>query len=226
MWALPLLAYGAVVGLRIDDVTDVPLERAIQIAEGLGRAIEDEGELRAVVDDPSWSRCPQVGGCLTELRARTGAGPLVLLRIYGGLTQIRVFAERPEPEQSAKAEIDLPLGGADAGPLHALVHQLFPELPHRAPAPQLLGQSAPPTPSPRLAPWVVAGTGAVALAVGVGLGLSSKGARTEVETAPHSDAEIARLTDQTQVHGLAANLLFGAAGLGAIVAGALFLDLL
>lgn len=226
MWALPLLAYGAVVGLRIDDVTDVPLERAIQIAEGLGHAIENESELSAVVDDPSWSRCPQVGGCLAELRARTGAGPLVLLRIYGGLTQIRVFAERPGPEQSAKAEVDLPLGGADAPPLQALVHRLFPDLPRRSPAPLLLGQSAPPPPSPRLAPWVVAGTSAVALVVGVGLGLSSKAARTEVETVPHSDADIARLTAETQAHGLAANLLFGAAGLGALVAGALFLDVL
>ena len=40
------------------------------------------------------------------------------------------------------------------------------------------------------------------------------------------DAEIARLTAETQAHGLAANLLFGAAGLGALVAGALFLDVL
>lgn len=228
MWALPLLAYGAVVGLRIDDVTDVPLERAIQIAEELGHAIEHDSELRAVVDDPSWSRCTEPGRCLAELRARTGAGPLVLLRIYGGLTQIRVFAERPEAEQKTKAEVDLPLDAAGASAAtDALVHRLFPELLHRAQAPLVLAPPGPPAPPPpRLLPWVVAGTSVLALAVGVGLGLSSRGARTAVETTPLSDPEIARLTDQTQTQGLAANLLFGAAGVGALVAGALFLDVL
>jgi len=228
VWALPLLVYGAVVAVRIDDVTDVPLGRAIQIAEEFGHAIEQDSELRAIVDDPSWSRCTEAGRCLAELRARTGAGPLVLLRIYGGLTQIRVFAERPETEGGGKAEVDLPLDseGASAA-THALVHRLFPELLHREGTRLGLAPQLPPgPPPPRLVPWVVAGTSVLALAVGVGLGLSSRGARSAVETAPHSDPEIARLTDQTQAHGLAANLLFGAAGLGALVAGALFLDVL
>lgn len=224
---LPMLLVSAVVGLRIDDVAELPLERAVELATAIGRAIEQDGGGSFVVDDPSWSRCTEADRCLGELRARTGPS-LVLLRLYAGLTQIRVDAERPDPS-GRSATLDVPLDPSRwPQAVHPLVHALFPELDHRAPAEVLLVAAPPPGPAAevRALPWVIAGAGVALLMVGVVCGVVSRNARSEVETVEHAPPDIAQLSSTTKTYGLAADLLFGGAGLAALLSGAMLLDVL
>lgn len=206
MLILALLLPAAVVGLEIEDTANLPLARAVEIASSLGRVIEAETGDRFIVQDPVWTE-------------KAPADERVRLRIYGGLTQIRVRAERGE----VLAEMDLELDAASwPDATHALFHQIFPRVTHQEP----LVVAATPSKPMQISPLIAAATTVAALAVGIGFGVSAKSARSAVETEPHDEATIARLSGQSFDHGLAANILFGVAGAAVLFAGgALYFEL-
>lgn len=89
-------------------------------------------------------------------------------------------------------------------------------------APVLVAE--PTEPATQWAPWVVAGTSVAVLVAGIALGAVSSGARNDGESPPQKpDDEVARLQSKAHDTGLAANVLFGVAGAGAITSVVLFL---
>jgi hypothetical protein len=129
MIALLALLTGAAptIGIGIEEVSRVRTATASQIALALAEAIERQAGIGSSVDDPVWT-CTE-RPCAGEIRARAGATEVVLLRIYGGVTKIRIVAERFSSEAlpASRGEADLPLRRSRwQEPLARLSAVLFP----------------------------------------------------------------------------------------------------
>jgi hypothetical protein len=125
---LSLLASAPALGIGIEETSRVRTATAAQIARALGEAIERQAGLGSSVDEPVWMTCTE-RPCAAEIRARARATEVVLLRIYGGVTKIRIVAERfsGEPLPASRGEADLPLISSRwREPLARLAASLFP----------------------------------------------------------------------------------------------------
>ena len=207
------------VGVHVEEAD--ALGPALAIAHQVKDALEAHG-VGATVDNPDWARC-DVGRCLSDVRVRTRASTLLMLRIFAGPTRTRVFAELlgPDDQPVASAHTDLPQGGTAQtrkAKLQALVVQLFPS-PKETPA----VRTAPKTPTtvqagPGAGPWFVLGGSGLALALGIGFGLSSQSARGQLEGQVLVPAQLAQLEDRLSTHALVANTMFATAALSAVSA--------
>jgi hypothetical protein len=219
LWAIALTLAGATVGIRLEESEELSIQSAMQIAEAFGRAIEARSGLSPVIDDPVWGVCRATDRCLTEVRARTGARDIVLLKLFGAPKKVRLIAQRfplgAPPD--ARFEINVPIEReAWAAPLEEAARAMFaaglkepPKL--AAQSPQVTAQEHPPpikSSEGSIAPWVLLGAGATALVVGSVFGASSRSARSAVEGEPHTDGEVEVLTDRLKRHGWTANVLF------------------
>jgi len=226
-WALALTLASATVGIRLEESEELSIETAMQIAEGLGRAIQTRSGLSPVIDDPVWGVCRAADRCLPEVRARTGAGDIVLVKLFGAPKKVRLIAQRFSPGLSPEPrfEINVPIEreGWNA-PLEAAARALFAQATTIDPKALVHGVELPknqldPHPPPKgersVVPWVLVGAGAAALIAGSIFGFSSRSARSAVETEPHSDAEVDVLTDRMRAHGWTANVLFSVSALSA-----------
>lgn len=216
--AIALTLAGATVGIRLEESEELSIEEAMQITEAFGRAIEARSGLTPVIDDPVWGVCRAADRCLSEVRSRTGANDVVLVRLFGAPKKVRLVAQKfrlgMPPDQ--RYEINVPIEReAWNAPLEEAARNMFEpkvELKARVEPPKLELHKDPPPIAPAsetsIAPWVLIGAGATALIAGSVLGLSSRSARGAVETEPHTDAEVEELTDRLKVHGWTANVLF------------------
>src|SRR4029077_1796837 len=112
----------------LEESEELSIETAMQIAEGLGRAIETRSGLSPVIDDPVWGVCRAAARCLPEVRARTGAGDIVLVKLFGAPKKVRLIAQRfplgraPDP----RFEINVPIEREGwTEPLEAAARALF-----------------------------------------------------------------------------------------------------
>jgi hypothetical protein len=221
--AVALLLVGAGIGLHLEERENVTRETALHALEALGRAIETRTSTQPVLDDLDWSACTREDRCVTEIRARTRTSDLVLVRAFAGPQGLHLVIERlpaSAPAETAQTRITLPKNEEatwDAS-LAPAVAALFPEVKTRADI-----AVAPPTAAPRreeeaisVAPWIVFGASALALGTGVAFGLSSRSAREQIERSRHDQLEYDELSGRQSAHGMAANVLFGAAAAGAV----------
>ncbi|MCC7383816.1 MAG: hypothetical protein IT384_18385 [Deltaproteobacteria bacterium] len=224
---LAALATGGGFGVRLEEIGEVPREESVRMVAELGRAIERACGRRIAIDDPDWPSCLGVESCLDQIRSRTETEDVVLVRIFGSPTMARVIAERFRPGTGAPARTEIDVD-RDPDRWRLAFDRLAPEIcpePRVEPRVEIV-------PSPALAvakdegssllPWFAFGASAVALGAACAFGASSVAARDESQRLDLSDDAFDSLADRTQVHAIAADTLFVAAGAG-LVAGVLLL---
>jgi hypothetical protein len=222
--ALALTLAGATVGIRLEETEELSIEAAMQIAEAFGRAIEVRSGLSPVIDDPVWGVCRAADRCLSEVRERTRASDVVLIKLFGAPKKVRLIAQRfrfglPPDE---RFEINIPIDRESwSTPLEEAARNMFAagkKEPPKIATPVIEIPKDPVLPPPQetaLAPWILIGAGATALILGSVFGISSRNARNAVETEPHSDVEVEELTSRLKTHGWTANILFSVSVLSA-----------
>jgi hypothetical protein len=225
---LALALISASVALRVEDARGVSADDQAAILAAFSEAIAARSGRDAAVDRAA---CKKKDRCLAEVAQRVQAEDVVFLRMLGVPTRIRIIAEREAAKFSAKktGEIDLPrTRDAWTPALASLAEALFEPkaLPMVRETPPIeekkeiaLVAANPQTGQEdslrRYAPWIAIGAGAAAFAVGSVFGLSSRGARADaLEPIERDETEFRDLEDRAQGHGLAANILFGAAVVG------------
>jgi hypothetical protein len=192
---LGLLAGATVV--RVDVAENLPIETAHRIATTLAAAIEHDTGRTAVAETRPTGDCA-TDACVAEIRARTGAEDVVLLRLYRAISTIGLFAQvaggRPH-----KVELD-----ADeatwAPALSALAIELFPRkarssartvaAPHEAPPPPA---ATPPSP---ILPAIAVSLGGALTAASITLFVAADRRRSEI------DGEIERGTVDGIIYGI------------------------
>jgi hypothetical protein len=217
-----LLVASPAIAIHIEE-SDLAIDEAHQFAAWLQDAITARVGIKPSIDDPS--SCGAEDRCVPEIRERTGAQDLVMLRLVGGLTRVRVVADRivsstAAPARTAvSAEIELartsegwPAGAAQ------IAQRLFAKgsLPPLEP----LTLAPPPAGRASVLPWVMFGASAAALAVGVGFGFASNGPRDMLEAGPVENH--APLEQQLRQRATAATVSYVVSGALAAT-GALFL---
>lgn len=215
-------AAGAGVGLRLQEAGELPYEDATRLVAELGRALEDACGRPVAIDDPIWSRCSGDEQCIAQIRERTRAGDVVLVRVFGSLTIARVVTERFVDGEKAprRAEIDVPRdASAWRERLEELADLVCPASEKtkivQSPVIEKIETTPPAQPFfDRALPWMILGAGALAAAAGVGFGISSSNARSDSQNPAISQAEFEELADRTQAHAIAADVLFVAAAAG------------
>lgn len=227
--SVALTLISATVGLHLEQVVDLPLARALELAGQLSDAIEARTGARAVVDDPVWSTCKSDDRCLGQIRARTGAETILLLRLVGGVQRVRLVVERfPELEvlePRVEQDVSLDPTAADAE-LRVLAARLFAEgIAARPPAVETAPPvELPPDEPPSLLPtWLCVGASAALLGAGVAFGASSASARSDSQDPLLDDPGFEALADRTQRHAWVANVLYVAAGVSLAAGTALLL---
>lgn len=234
---MALVLISASVALRVEDARGVSADDQAEILAAISQAVEAHSGRAAAVDR---APCKKKDRCLAEVAQRVQAEDVVFLRMLGVPTRVRIIAERQSaapvlgapsrPAEKKTGEIDLPRAREGWGPpLAALAGALFeakvlPQVVEETPPldaqPQVIAVAPPQPVEPpsvlrEYAPWIAIGAGGLAAAAGVGFGLSARSARSSARDEPHTDREFEELEDRAFGHGLAANVLFGAAVIGA-----------
>jgi hypothetical protein len=224
--AVSALAIASTLGLRLGETGELSLDEGQELVGELARAIEASGSGRAAaVDDPVWAGACAEERCVAEVRARTHADEVLVVRAFAGLTMIRVTVERHVSgrAEASRVEADVPRKAEDRGPAMArLVASIFgtggganaspqPSLPQltKAEAEPARAVSAGPL------PWVILAGSAAVLGAGIVFGLSSRSARRDSESPSISDADFNRLADRAQVHAVVADVFYLLAAVGA-----------
>src|SRR5262249_37357776 len=144
------------------------------------------------IDDPTWaSSCTSADRCASEVRARTQAEEVVLVRLYGGPLKIHVTADRltstsTGADRGRTREANVPKTRANwTDGLEALAGELF----DRSADPSDVAVAKP---APRQAvetklsivravPWILCGVGVAAAGAGLAFGLDSAHTRNRIE---------------------------------------------
>jgi hypothetical protein len=139
--------------------------------------------------------------------AETAAKDRIAVRLLGGLTLIRVVADRGE----LHTELDLPLDQELwFEPLESIAEKLFPEAAVLSP---VVVETPPPPPERErsLTPFVVLGASAVVAVTGIAFGIASKNANDASQLPGVDDERFDRLADRKTRYAITADLLFLAA---------------
>ncbi len=194
------------VELRLEESAEIDANEAGAVVRALAFAIEQRTGLTVSVEE------------------NTGRSERIGVRVFGGLTLLRVVALRSgAPGQPIQAERDIPSARETwAQPLASLAAALFPEgtwskvqvRPPPVEEPVLIAPVVP-VREQSVGPYVVAGAGLVAGVLGIVFGRNSVSARTEAQD-PLRIAEYDRNADRAVSLAVAGNVLMlaGAVGLG------------
>lgn len=223
----------SVTAVHVDDAEDLPRDTARALAESVVASLRaSTGAAHVLDDDAVWEGCAPGVTCLDEIRARTRADDLVLLRFFAGPTTIRVvllFVPDGASAPTHTARGDVPRS-PDAWPeaLAKIAGELSAQAPRaRAETSDDLTATAPPRVEARstlrqLAPWLGFAAGAAATAAGLGFGVSSDRAKEELRTRVVFGPELDALEARGRDHAVLADVFFGVAIAGAITGVVLF----
>jgi hypothetical protein len=198
--------------LRLTRYEDVIQETALAVAQAAAIAVGHATGLPSAVDDPTWPDCGDDDRCAAQIRARAQVDDVVFLQLDGSATLIRVTARRVDSDGKIKEErLDLPREVASwTVALDELATRLFGKT-TRAPEPLVSASPAPP--APRIAPWLLMGTGAASLGVGIAFGVMRNSAETEARGgALVPGVTLVPYEDRVRTHAIVADVLFGVAG--------------
>jgi hypothetical protein len=207
------LLIGTTVGLHVEEADALQMDEAIGVVDRLGTAIERHTGASVVLDDTDWAKaCRSEDVCLAAVKARTQADIVISLRLLGGLSRIRLIADRHPSDRSVLH--DLPRDPeAESTALDSVAKGLFPE--GRIQGEVTRARSSPKA-SISAVTWILFGAGGVALIAGSGFGLSSNGAGDEIDSNIVAGEDYRDLRTRMHDHGVVANVLFAAAGVSII----------
>lgn len=224
LWLATLLV-GADPGfaVHVASSADVAPRTALAVADRLEARLQARLGRPGVVSLSEWGDCPR--DCAGDVRRRTGAGTVVLLRLVGGVTRVRVVAERFEagPRAITRSVVDLEADADDDWDvgLDAVAVDLWPDAPPPPDTHPALTSAGPAPATTRWAPWVTTAAGAAAVGVGVGFGVSSRDAGRTLESTVLDATTRDELEGRQRTHGLLANTLIVTGGV-AVVGGLLW----
>src|SRR5215468_265958 len=90
--ALGLIFTGATIGIHVDELKGVTLETSVQVTRAIARSIEAHTPYSARIDDPDWPMCSGEESCIASVRARLQADGVLIVRLLGSPTLLRVVA--------------------------------------------------------------------------------------------------------------------------------------
>jgi hypothetical protein len=125
-----VLVLGARVGLYVEDRVGVDEQRAMRVTAEVQAAITRQSGATVTVE-PSF-RCDAEDRCVGEIRTRTRADDVVMLKMFAGPTRIRVRAERMTLGAHAAISAEEELKQDEEtwrSPLDGLARTLFPDGP-------------------------------------------------------------------------------------------------
>lgn len=107
---LASLLITASVTVRVEDAPGVTPEETRLVSEALAAAIQERTGATHALDLARDYPCDREDRCLEEIRARTGAEEVVLVKLLGALTKIRLLAEAVNLGSGSRrnAQADLP----------------------------------------------------------------------------------------------------------------------
>lgn len=223
---LGLMLFGADVGVFVEVREDVSVAESLVIAEALTSAIARELGWSARLATPEWVACSDHASCLREVKAASDSEQVLMLKMFGTSTRVRVVAERFQLSEApiAVAELDLARGADPASAASAAARTLFPGIRRSATAEvPLADRTGAPSDRVRWVPWTVIGASAVLGGVGVAFGASSAGVRRELERSAFSGDDYLDRRHALEARATAANVCIGGALIGGVVGLALFL---
>ena len=98
MFALALCLIAVeTVGLALEEAEGVPLETAWSVRDLIARGLERNTHARVRVTDVDAEHFMTRETCVAHVLASTGASSVVLLRLFAGVTRIRVAAQHLGP---------------------------------------------------------------------------------------------------------------------------------
>lgn len=220
-------AVAIVVALHVEELGELSLLEAMPVIAAVEKELDALAGIEAVLDDPSFG-CESAERCAEEVRARSGAAEVVMLRAVAGPTRMQLRLRRLRdgaPPREAEGLIErTPAREA----LAALVRTLYPEA---AALPRIAEEISPPL---RLAepartdtgPPILAG-GLIALGlaggvVGVVFAQQNADARRTVRENVLIDTEYRAARDRARSRGIAADVLIPA-GASVLAAGLVIL---
>src|SRR5262245_50384683 len=90
-----LMLFGADVGIHVEVREDVSLQESLAIAEALSAGIAREVGWPARIASPEWVSCgAERAACIREVKNATHTEQVLMLKIFGTSTRVRVIAER------------------------------------------------------------------------------------------------------------------------------------
>lgn len=222
-------AVAMVIALHVEELGELSLLEAMPVIAAVEKELDALAGIDAVLDDPSFG-CESAERCAEEVRARSGAAEVVMLRAVAGPTRMQLRLRRlRDGVASTEVEQLIERSPAREG-IAALVRRLYPE------AAALPGIAASPLQPPLPAvessdPPYLAGGLIIAGIAGGGLGLmfahQNDGALRTVRQNVLTDAEYRVERDRARSRGIAADVLIPA-GASLVAAGlvVLAIDLL
>lgn len=198
MFAAPfvtLLALGATLELHVEGRAGVSAHQTDALAKELADALGRKTRLEIVAHAGPSER----------------AAERVTVRVFGGITKLRVIADRTSVH-GTELHVETELPGALEGRAEALdrfVEQLFP-LPSLAPDPTA-ARVAVEAPGPPAAVWALEGASVVASGAAIALLVSAISVRSDLEGSPHTSPEVEDLHGTMVGRTVAAGALAGAA---------------
>src|SRR5262245_48829732 len=114
-----------IVALHVEELSELSLGEALPVIVAFRGKLDAFEGLETALDDPSFG-CGSKDGCAQEVRARTGAGEVVMIRLIAGPKRVQMRVRRAVGGQSAEALLD-PHPGRWDSTLFALAQALFPD---------------------------------------------------------------------------------------------------
>lgn len=124
---------GATLGVHVVEIRDLPLARALEVAEQLGRELERHHGQKTRVGNVLWAECgDDEAGCVRELCARDDSAAVILLRFFETPTTLLITALRARADGATVLNVSKKLRLGDDehrdAEIAALARELFPDL--------------------------------------------------------------------------------------------------
>lgn len=132
---------GATLGIHVVEIRDLPLARALQVAEELGRELEQHHGQKTRVGNLLWAECEDdEAACVRELCARDDSAAVILLRFFETPNTLLITALRARADGAAVLNASAKLRASAGGEARAgageerreeiaeLARALFPDL--------------------------------------------------------------------------------------------------
>lgn len=209
-----LLVLSATVSIQIVEAEGLELTPRATLVDALEKEIRARTGWPVRSEEPAWAGACEGEGC--PLRVPEGAEALTL-SVFVASTRSRVLATRTDGTRAiATAKVDLsPDMAGWRTELRPMVDALYALVPR--PAAELSLSVAPPPAGSRW-PYLVLGAAALSAVVGGVFGAINADARGQLEAGPRLNPE--SQDARVKTFGLAANILFIAAGVGVAAGGA------
>lgn len=146
-WALVLVS--ATVGVHVEIASELPAADREAVLGMIGTALEGAGH-RAVRENGAPKLCPADSPCVSNLRKRLKAEEILLARIIGGASRVRLTLTRAEENKPVRADLDQERRDQWQAAIGEAVTSLFPPLiaPIEPAPPPEVAKTEPPQPPP------------------------------------------------------------------------------